>query len=73
MMGWLSSELARPRLLVGLNLFPYPIIQLGDVVELDYTDTNGVDYAPGKRFVVYNIEYDRSHDELSQKVYLAEV
>lgn len=73
LMGWLSSELSKQRVLVGLDLFPYPIVQLGDIVEIDYTDSNGIGYMPGKRFVVYNIEYDRESDGLSHKVYLAEV
>lgn len=73
LMLWLSKELTKQRLLVGLQIFPYPILQLGDIVELDYTDSNNVDFAPNKRFVVYNIEYDRDKDKLSQKVYLAEV
>lgn len=73
LMGWLSKELTQPRMLIGVNLFPYPIIQLGDVVELDYTDSNGVDFAAGKRFVVYNIEYDKQPDGLDHKAYLVEL
>jgi hypothetical protein len=73
MMRWLSYELTRPRLLVGIELFFYPIVQLGDIVEIDYTDSNGVDFAGDKRFVVYNIEYERGAEGMSQKVYLAEV
>jgi hypothetical protein len=73
LMGWLSKELTQPRMLIGVNLFPYPIIQLGDVVKLDYTDSNGVDFAAGKRFVVYNIEYDKQPDGLDHKAYLVEL
>lgn len=73
MMGWLTAELTKQRMLLGIDVFPYPIIQLGDVVEVDYTDSNGVEFAGGKRFVVYNVEYDKSEEGLSQKVYLAEV
>ena len=60
-------------MLIGVSLFPYPILQLGDMVELDYTDSNGVEFAGGKRFVVYNIEYEKNEEGLDQKVYLAEV
>ena len=73
MMAWLTSELTRQRMLIGVSLFPYPILQLGDMVELDYTDSNGVEFAGGKRFVVYNIEYEKNEEGLDQKVYLAEV
>lgn len=73
MMGWLINELAAPRMMVGLSLFPYPIVQLGDIVQIEYTDSNGVAFAAGKRFVVYNIEYDKDGQSMSQKVYLAEV
>lgn len=73
MMAWLASELTQQRMLIGVSLFPYPILQLGDMVELDYTDSNGVEFAGGKRFVVYNIEYEKNEEGLDQKVYLAEV
>jgi hypothetical protein len=73
LMKWLAEELTRPRLLVGLELFPYPILQLGDIVTLDYTDTNNVDFASDRRFVVYNIEYERNGEGLSHKAYLCEV
>lgn len=73
MMAWLAGELTKQRVLIGIEMFPYPIIQLGDIVEVDYTDSNGVDFAGGKRFVVYNIEYEKSEEGLNQKVYLAEV
>lgn len=72
LMGWLAAELTMPRLMVGIDMFPYPLVQLGDIVSIDYTDTNGIDFAPDKRFVVYNIEYEHS-EELSQKIYLVEV
>ena len=73
MMGWLASELTKQRMLIGVNVFPYPIIQLGDCVQIDYTDANGIDFAPNKRFVVYNIEYTKGGEGMEQKVYLAEV
>ena len=73
MMGWLAEELTKERLLVGIKTFPYPIIQLGDVVKIDYTDSNGVEFAGDRRYVVYNIEYDRNPDSLDQKVYVAEI
>lgn len=74
MMEWLSEKTTRHRKLVGIDMFPNPALQLGDIVSFDYS-VNGVDkVAPSTtRFVVYNIEYNRSSDGASMKVYVSEV
>jgi hypothetical protein len=65
----------KPRKSLGVEIFAIPTLQLGDIVEVDYKESDGTSVATtdGSRFVVYNIEYDRGSDELSHKVYLAEV
>lgn len=75
MMSWIMSKIAIPRKSVGANIFSTPILQLGDVVEVDYVDQNGVRIvsAPNSRFVVYSTEYSRSVNGPEMTVYLSEV
>jgi hypothetical protein len=75
LMGWITSKLMQPRFAVGLQIFPNPTIQLGDIVEIRYDDSLGnpeiaVD---GTRFVVYSIQYDRDNSGPNMILYLSEV
>lgn len=74
-MGWLIGKNQRPRKLVGIELFATPILQLGDIIEFNYLDTNRRDVIapPGVRFVVYNINYNRTETGPSMTVYVSEV
>jgi hypothetical protein len=74
LMGWLLSKVTSPRKAIGIDLFGMPTIQLGDIVEVDYTnkDSNEV-VSSSSRFVVYNIEYSKSVEGPSMTVYLSEV
>jgi esterase/lipase superfamily enzyme len=75
LMEWLTDRIMKPRRSLGLNLFGMPILQLGDIVELDYiSKDNFEELAPrGTRFVIYNIEYSRSFNNLTMRVFLSEV
>jgi hypothetical protein len=75
LMEWLVSRVTKPRKAVGLEVFPIPTLQLGDIVNIDYKNDEGVDIvAPSDtRFVVYNIEYSRSQSGPMMNVYLSEV
>lgn len=73
-MGWMTSKIMKPKRSVGMKLFAMPTLQLGDIVSIDYKDTNGVDIQPDtSRFVVYNIDYSRSNSGPDMTVYLSEV
>lgn len=74
LMGWLIDKMMKPRLSVGVKIFANPLIQLGDIVKIDHSQ-NGIDLtgSQDKRFVVYNIEYDRSVNGPSMTLYLSEV
>lgn len=74
-MGWIMDKTMVPKQTVGLSTFATQTLQLGDVVNLYYKDDDGLDFiAPETRnFVVYNIEYSRSFDQINTTVYLAEV
>jgi hypothetical protein len=75
LMKWLTEKIMKPRKSVGIEVFGLPTVQLGDIIKIDYKNQNGVEeIAPeNSRFVVYYIEYDRSADGPSMKLYLSEV
>jgi hypothetical protein len=74
LMDWLVTKVMKPRKSVGLEIFPTPIMQLGDIVQVSYTDKNSVEQiSASSRFVVYNIEYSRDGNGPSMTVYLSEV
>ncbi len=75
LMGWLSEKIMKPRKSIGVSLFGLPTLQLGDIVEIDYTNNDGVKEAgpEGSRFVVYSIDYARDTSGPSSTVYLSEV
>jgi hypothetical protein len=52
-----------------------PILQLGDIVSIDYTSNDSIEQISlrDSRFVVYNIEYSRSLEGPSMSVFLSEV
>jgi hypothetical protein len=74
LMSWLVKKITKPRKSIGLRIFANPMIQLGDIVEIDYVEKNinkaGSD---GSRFVVYNIEYSKSKDGPEMSLFLSEV
>ena len=75
LIGWLIEKNLRPRKAVGINIFPNPTIQLGDMVNVNYKNNDGVDVIASEdtRFVVYNITYSKSVSGPSMTVYLSEV
>ena len=75
LMGWITGKIMKPRLSIGVSIFANPMIQLGDIVRVDYKDAFGSDQlvSSDTRFVVYNIEYMRSVDGPEMVLYLSEV
>jgi hypothetical protein len=75
LMNWIINKVMEPKKIVGANIFSIPTLQLGDIVTLDYKDSDGLDLvtADSTRFVVYNINYSRSLDGPSMTIYLSEV
>ena len=65
----------KPRRNVGVSIFSTPIIQLGDIVNINYQNELGKDViaASDSKFVVYNIDYSRSVDGPEMTLYLSEV
>jgi len=74
LMKWLISKIMKPRRSVGVSVFANPMIQLGDIVSIDYSDSlDEVSFEPGKRFVVYSIDYKKDSSGPSMSLYLSEV
>jgi hypothetical protein len=75
LMGWLTDKLMEPKKSIGIKIFANPMIQLGDVVNINYKDSNNTDLVTStdSRFVVYNIEYTRKINGPDMTLYLAEV
>ena len=75
MMNWIINKLMTPKKSVGMNIFSIPTLQLGDIVTINYKDSSGLDLVSkdSSRFVVYNIEYQRSESGPNMTIYLSEV
>jgi hypothetical protein len=74
-MDWIANKIMRPRKSIGVNVFSMPTLQLGDIVNIDMKDEDGTEQvAPeSSRFVVYQIEYNKSNQGPEMSVYLSEV
>jgi hypothetical protein len=75
LMGWIINKVMNPKKSIGIDLFSIPTLQLGDIVSINYQDSNSLDMIakPSDRFVVYNIAYSRGVDGPNMTVYLSEV
>lgn len=75
LMSWVISKISKPRKSVGIKVFNLPILQLGDIVNIHYKDSDGVDQVTPTttRFLVYNINYSKSQGGSDMTVYLSEV
>jgi hypothetical protein len=75
LMGWIINKVMTPKKSVGLKLFAIPTLQLGDIVTIDYKNSDNIDLISslGNRFVVYNIDYSRNSNGPDMTVYLSEV
>jgi hypothetical protein len=74
LMSWLVNKISKPRRSVGLKIFSMPIVQLGDIVNIDYIE-NGINKTgdPGTQYVVYSIDYSKNSTGPDMTVYLSEV
>ena len=75
LMGWLVDKLMVPKKSIGVKIFTTPTIQLGDIVTVNYKDSNNLDLVTkdNSRFIVYNIDYTRRTSGPEMTLYLAEV
>jgi len=75
LMSWVISKVSKPRKSIGVRVFNLPIVQLGDIVNINYKDSSGLDQVvpTSSRFLVYNIDYAKNQDGSDMTVYLSEV
>lgn len=78
LMSWISSKVMKPRRSVGVKVFGTPVLQLGDIVDIDYIAGSAQESFSqvadgGTRFVVYSIEYSRGESGPEMTLYLSEV
>jgi hypothetical protein len=75
LMGWIINKVMHPKKSIGVNLFSIPTLQLGDIVTVNYKNSDGLDLVTPStsRFVVYNIDYTRNNNGPSMTIYLSEV
>ena len=74
LMSWLLKKVTGIRRAIGVEIFPNPTIQLGDIVTINYK-RGGIDQVTPEtsRFVVYNIQYKRDGNGPKMTLYLTEV
>ena len=72
LMTWMVDKVMKPKKSVGVTIFANPMIQLGDIVTIDYNIDNVLQSSTA-RFVVYHITYSRSSNGPEMKLYLSEV
>jgi len=75
LMSWMIDKIMKPRKSIGMQVFGMPIVQLGDIVSIDYKTESGVDEisSTSSRFVVYNIEYSATPSGPEMTIYATEV
>jgi hypothetical protein len=75
LLGWIINKVMMPKKSIGINIFAIPTLQLGDIVTIDYKDSNGLDLvtSDSSRFVIYNIDYSRSESGPNMTIYVSEV
>jgi hypothetical protein len=72
LMKWMIELVRSPRKSVGVKIFSNPMIQLGDIVDIQF-QSEGFPEVSESTFVVYHITYSRSSDGPEMTIYLSEV
>ena len=75
LMSWIISKVSKPRKSLGIRVFNLPILQLGDIVNIHYKNSEGMDEisSTSTRFLVYHIQYEKGPEGSDTTVYLSEV
>jgi hypothetical protein len=81
MMEWIISKIMKPRKSMGIKIFANSLIQVGDMIKVDYvekSDPLDSDYQDvvadsDKVFVVYHIEYSKDSQGPNMTIYVSEV
>jgi len=75
MLDWIINKTLDPRKTIGVNTFATPTLQLGDIVTMNYKNSDGAYVVADvdERYVVYNIENQKGPTGTQMTVHLAEV
>jgi len=75
MLDWIINKTIDPRKTIGVNTFATPTLQLGDIVTMNYKNSDGLYVVAdaNERYVVYNIENQKGPTGTQMTVHLAEV
>jgi len=74
MMEWLINKTLKNRLLLDVQVFGLPQLQLGDIVSMDYDLPEGVKFVdPNKQFIVYSIQQNKSFNDLTTSIRIMEI
>lgn len=74
LMQWIIDKTMRPRREISITTFPMPHLQLGDLVTIEYTMQDNIEYVdPDTRFIINDITYSRTPDGPNQTIRVIEV
>jgi len=75
LMGWMIDKIMKPRKSLGIQIFSNPMIQLGDIVKINYQtkEKNNEVASLNDRFVVYHIDYQRSSNGPKMILFLSQI
>jgi regulator of replication initiation timing len=74
MMEWLINKTLKNRLMLDVEIFGTPQLQLGDIISMNYDLPEGVKFVdPNKQFVVYSIQQNKSFTELTTNLRVVEI
>jgi hypothetical protein len=81
MMEWIISKIMKPRKMMGIKIFANSLIQVGDMIKIDYKEKSDPNDATsqnvisdtGSSYVVYHVEYSKSSNGPDMTIYVSEV
>jgi len=74
LMGWIVEKTLRPRKDMQISTFGTSVIQLGDIVSIDYKMPGGFNFVDtDKQFVVYEIDYNYTSNGPETKMRVIEI
>ena len=81
MMEWIISKIMKPRRMLGIKIFANSLIQIGDMIKVDYKEksdpndptSQNVVSDTGSSYVVYHVQYSKSSNGPDMTIYVSEV
>ena len=71
---WISKNASQEKLSINVDIFPNPLLQLGDVVKVFYKQKGySIDQSGDKSFIIAGIDYGVQEDGIDMKLQLREM